>query len=76
MVIIRVGQAARANYTLNIPLGNSIDHSLSAERRRRTQVHVMTLTESKVEYGQCAPTSSTISKGSPNEVKLGGEEEV
>ncbi|KAF8129475.1 hypothetical protein EV363DRAFT_1399813 [Boletus edulis] len=56
MVIIRVGIANRANIATDIPLGDvSADNTLSAECRRRMQVHVTKSTESKVE-GQTSPT--------------------
>ena len=54
MVIIRVGLVTRANRTMaSLPLGiTSVDNGLSAERRRRTQVHISTFTECKVDDGQ------------------------
>ncbi|KAN0082388.1 hypothetical protein V8E55_008183 [Tylopilus felleus] len=75
MVIIRVGLAARATQMTNLPLGNiSVDHSLSAERRRRTQVRITTLTESKVDQGQRPSLVSAISsKSGPSEVKVDDE---
>lgn len=75
MVIIRVGLATRANQAASIPLGTtSTDLSLSAERRRRMQVHITTLTESKVENGQHSSVSLMSPVGSKNrssEIKLG-----
>ncbi|KAI9573135.1 hypothetical protein HD554DRAFT_1145995 [Boletus coccyginus] len=79
MVIIRVGLASRTNRISNIPRGNTStdDDPGSAERRRRTQVHVMTLTESKVDHGQDSSmclTSITSIKGGPGEMKSVEEE--
>ena len=51
MVIVRVGLATRNNQTTRVPLGNtSMENSLSAELRRGMQVHITTLTESKVDH--------------------------
>lgn len=76
MVIIRVGLAARPSQLGNIPLGNtSADHTSSAERRRRMQVHITTLTESKVEHGQRQPmdmASPTSTQNGPSEIKVDG----
>ena len=78
MVILRVGLAARASRTMtSILLGNmSTANSLSAERRRRTEVHITSLTENKVDEGQCSLMSSTrrvSNKNSPREPGFDGE---
>ncbi|KAF8552348.1 hypothetical protein OG21DRAFT_149628 [Imleria badia] len=76
MVIIRVGLTTRAAQMTSIPLSNSsADHSLSAERRRRMQVHITTLTESKVDHGQ-RPPRSTSTKSGPSEHKVDGGREM
>jgi len=71
MVIIRVGIAARAN---QVPLGtDTTERSLSAERRRRTQLHTMTLTESNAEDGHHSSmllTTPISSKNHPSEIKF------
>jgi len=53
MVITRVGLATQANRTMtSMRLKNTtIENSIIAEQRRRTQVHVTTFTESKVDDG-------------------------
>ena len=51
MVIIRVGLTTRTNQTTRVPLGNtSMDNGLSTELWRGMQVHITTLTESKVDH--------------------------
>ena len=74
MVIIRVGLATRANQATSIPLGiTSSDHCLSVERRRRMQVQITTLTESKVENGEHSEESLMSPSGSknrPSEIKF------
>ena len=74
MVIIRVGMAARAAHLTNTPMGNSLtDESRSAERKRRTQVHITTLTESKVDRSRrslVCPMSPTGSKNGPDEIEV------
>jgi len=78
MVIIRVGRAARATRSGHISLGNtSLDNSLNAERRRQMQVHITTLTESKIDRGQRSRLSPSSNNSGPNESKFdGGEAEV
>jgi hypothetical protein len=78
VVIIRVGLAARASRTMtSILLGHtSTANSLSAERRRRAQVHITTLTQSKVDKGECSlmsPTCLVSNKTPPRETGLGDE---
>ena len=77
MVIIRVGLATRANRTTSVPLGSmSTDNDLSAERRRRMQVVITTLTESKVDEGQCSlmsPTRCVRNKNPSSKVGPAGE---
>ncbi|KAF8129476.1 hypothetical protein EV363DRAFT_1584542 [Boletus edulis] len=70
MVIIRVGMANQANRSTNVPLAftSTDDGQGSAERRRRMQVRITTLTESKIDHGQrqpMCPASATSSKTSP-----------
>ena len=73
MVIIRVGRAARATQMGHISLGNtSMDNNLSAERRRQMQVHITTLTESKIDRGQCSRLSPISNNSGPNESKFDG----
>jgi hypothetical protein len=80
MVIIRVGLATRANQMTHVPLRNtSVENSLSAERRRGMQVHITTLTESKVDQGRRSPmclASPRNSKSGPSEIKLYDEGEI
>jgi len=75
MVIIRVGLAARANRTMtSILLGNTATvNSVSTDRRQRTQVHITTLTESKVDDGQRSPMSPTsrVSNKLASDINLG-----
>ncbi|KAN0082383.1 hypothetical protein V8E55_008178 [Tylopilus felleus] len=72
MVIIRVGMASRS---AQLPFRNmSLEASLSAERRRRMQVHITTLTENKIEHDQ-RPSSMCItvpsnSKSDPSDIQL------
>ncbi|KAF8553469.1 hypothetical protein OG21DRAFT_1441794 [Imleria badia] len=75
MVIIRVGVVRRANQATGIPLGNTFtDNSLSTERRNRMQVHITTLTESKIENGPLSPIALTshtmLNKNRPSEIKF------
>ena len=76
MVIIRVRLACHASQETRIPLEvTSTDNSLSADRRHRMQVHVTTLTESKVENGQFSSMSLTspiiCNHKRASEIKLG-----
>jgi hypothetical protein len=77
MVIIRVGLATRANRTTSVPPGHmSTDDILSAERRRRMEVLVTTLTESKVDDDQrslMCPTSRVRSKNPPSRIGPAGD---
>jgi len=73
MVIIRVGLAARAAQATHVPLRNtSMDNSLSAERRRGMQVHITTLTESKVDHDRRSPMYLASNKTGPSEIREEG----
>ena len=71
MVIIRVGLATRANHTTCKTFGNTTDDDVSGERRRRMQVLITTLTESKVDDGQRSltfPASRVNNRDSPSSI--------
>lgn len=81
MVIIRVAVVRRANQVTCIPLGNTFtENSISAERRNRMQVHITTLTESKVENGPLSPIVLTgpiiLNKNRQSEIKFENREAV
>jgi len=80
MVIIRVGLASRTTQTRNILRITSMDNSRSTERTPRTQVHITTLTESKVAHDQRSPTrlrSLSSNKNDQSEIRFdGGEGEM
>ncbi|KAI9455537.1 hypothetical protein HD554DRAFT_2030893 [Boletus coccyginus] len=77
MVIIRVGLGNRANQSTDIPLAyTSTDNNLSAERRRRMQVRVTTLTESKIDLPLVSLTSPIGNKDSQSEIRLDNVQEV
>jgi len=77
MVIIRVGMANKTKRLTNVPLGltHTDDSQCSSGRRRGMQVHITTLTESKIDHGQrqqIRPASATISKSSAVETNPDG----
>jgi len=78
MVIIRVWLTTRTTRTRDSPLGNvSMENNLSAERRRRMQVHITTLTESKIDRRQRSPAcmmNPISSKSVPSEIHFDGDD--
>jgi hypothetical protein len=83
MVIIRVGLATRVDNTTihrssgrpgSVPLGiMPTDDNLSAERRRRMQVLITTITERKPDDSQRSLMSHTSDKNPPREIGFNGE---
>ena len=82
MVIIRIGLTkSNSRSTENISLGHTTtEDRASAERRQRMQVHITTLTESKVDDGQrlaVYPLRPARSKSTLSDIEDdGGREDV
>lgn len=76
MVIIRVGMANKAadNPTSKITIDytTSSRQSFSVDRRNKMEVHVMTLTESKVENGIRSPMNPIGRENRWSQIKMDG----